>query len=261
MSKIYIQPVEEATFDSFFSYAKENDFNMEIASFAFSDILDSNWMDILKNIQRKLRGFKGEISIHGAFMELVIHSRDKKIREVAKSRIYQNLEIAKMLNAKYIVFHGNFNPFIRHESYVKNWIEQNAIFWSDALGKFDIIVVLENLWEPSPTIFRELLDNVNNNRLKVCFDTGHVNLFSVAPLKEWFDVLGDDIVYMHINDNKGDFDSELIPGEGSINWKSFSKLIEEYRMEPVLVFEVGTLEKADKSIMYFKKNNFYPFNG
>ncbi|OQX93013.1 MAG: hypothetical protein B6D58_00170 [candidate division Zixibacteria bacterium 4484_95] len=261
MSKIYIQPVQEDTFDKFLSYAKENDFNMEIALFAFSDVLDSNWNDILKNIEDKLQGFKGEISLHGAFMELVVHSRDKKIREVAKSRIYQNLEIAETLNAKYIVFHGNFNPLIRQKSYIENWVERNTSFWSDALDKFDIVVVLENLWEPTPAIFRELLDNVNHNRLKVCFDTGHVNLFSKSPFEEWFNVLGDDIVYMHINDNKGDFDSELVPGEGSIDWKSISELIEKYKIAPEIIFEVGTLEKVGKSIRYFKRNKIYPFNG
>lgn len=260
MSKIYVQPVEEDNFDKFLSYAKENDYNMEITSFAYSSVLDSNWKDIFKNIQDKLQGFKGNISLHGAFQELVVHSRDEKIRKVAKDRIYQNLEIAETLNAKYIVFHGNFNPLIRHEAYIKNWLEQNAIFWSDALAKFDIVVVLENLWEPSPAIFRELLDKVNHNRLKVCFDTGHTHIFSEVPLKGWFDLLGEDIVYMHINDNKGDIDRELVPGEGSINWKNFSKLIEKYKLAPEIIFEVGTLENTIQSVKYFKENSIYPFN-
>jgi sugar phosphate isomerase/epimerase len=260
MSRIYIQPPDDDSFDKFLEFAKEYGYNLEIASFAYSQVLDTNWQEILKDTQQKLQGFKGAISLHGAFMELVVHSRDKRIREVAKDRIFQNLEIAKALNAKYIVFHGNFNPLIRHEGYKKNWIEQNAVFWSEVLDKYQIVVLVENLWEPTPELFRELLDQVKSPRLKVCFDTGHANIFSKASLEEWFAVLGGDIVYMHVNDNKGDVDNELAPGEGNINWRKFSDLIEKYRIAPEIVFEVGTLERTIQSLKYFHQKAIYPFN-
>jgi sugar phosphate isomerase/epimerase len=260
MSRIFIQPPDHDSFDTFLSYAKEHGYNLEIASFAYSSVLDSNWQEILIDHQRKLRGFTGTISLHGAFMELIVHSRDKRIREVAKDRIFQNLEIAKALNAKYVVFHGNFNPLIRHENYKKNWSKQNATFWSEVLDKYPIIVLLENLWEAMPEIFKELLNEVNSSRLKICFDMGHANVFSEVSLEEWFAVLGEDIAYMHVNDNKGDFDSELALGEGNIDWRNFSDLIEKYGIAPEIVFEVGTLEKTMQSLKYFQKQNIYPFN-
>jgi len=73
-------------------------------------------------------------------------------------------------------------------------------------------------------------------------------------------VLNKDIPYMHINDNKGDADNELIPGEGAINWKEFSDLIKKCQISPEIVFEVRTLEKTIKSIKYFKENNIYSFS-
>lgn len=260
MSKIFIQPPDHDSFDEFLSYASEHDYNLEIASFAYSRVLDSNWQEILKDYQQKLQGFKGTISVHGTFHDLVIHSRDKKIVEVARERIFQNLQVAEVLNAKYAVFHGNFNPMIGHESYKRNWLEQNARFWSEVLGKCRITVLLENLWEPTPEIFRKLLDEVESLHLQVCFDTGHANLFSRVSLEEWISVLGKDIPYMHINDNKGDVDSELTPGEGTINWEEFSDLIGKHQIDPNIVFEVGTLEKTAQSLKFFKENNIYPFN-
>ncbi len=186
MSKIFVQP-DNTNFDDFLEYAKENDYNMEIASFAFANVLDTSWRKILADYQKKLRDFKGIISIHGAFQDLILHSRDSKISETAKNRYLQNLEIAKALNAKYIVFHGNFNPLINHENYILNWIEQNARFWSDAVSKYDITILIENLWEPSPEIFRKMLDEVNSPHLKICFDTGHANILSTSKqsLEEW----------------------------------------------------------------------------
>ena len=122
MSKIFVQPFLSG-FDDLLTYAKEHSCNIEIASFAFADVLDSGWQNVLEDYKNKLQDFKGIVSVHGAFQDLILHSRDKNISEVAKSRYIQNLEIAKALKAKYIVFHGNFNPLINHESYIRNWIE------------------------------------------------------------------------------------------------------------------------------------------
>jgi sugar phosphate isomerase/epimerase len=164
------------------------------------------------------------------------------------------------LDAKYVVFHGNFNPLIRGERYINNWLERNADFWSGALKKYNVIVLLENLWEPTPEGFRRLLDQVGSPRLKICFDTGHANIFSKVPFKEWFDILNQDIPYVHVNDNKGEVDNELIPGDGIINWHEFTNILEDYQVNPKIVLEVGTLEKTKQSLKYLQMQNIYPFH-
>lgn len=256
---IYVQPPDSNAFDTFLAYAKEHDYNVEVASFAYSRVLDTNWQELVRDHQQKLKGFKGVISLHGAFLDLTIHSRDEKVKEVAKRRILQNLEIADNLNAQYVIFHGNFNPLITHESYKKNWIEQNALFWSEVLGIHQCTILLENLWEPTPDVLRALLDTVRSSRLKICFDTGHAHIFSKVPFEEWISVLREGIVYVHVNDNKGDADNELVPGEGTINWQEFSDLIGKYQIAPEIVFEVGTLEKTVRSLEYFREKRIYPF--
>ena len=82
MSKIFVQPPDDENFDEFLAFAKENGYNMEIASFAYSRVLDSNWQEILQDHQQKLQGFEGIISLHGAFLDLILHSRDKKIADL-----------------------------------------------------------------------------------------------------------------------------------------------------------------------------------
>jgi sugar phosphate isomerase/epimerase len=260
MSKIFLQPPDHRSFDEFLTFARQGGHNLEIACFADPSVLDGNWQEVLDDHRRKLRHFQGTISLHGPFLGLYIHSRDSKIRTVAKERIFQGLEITKELGGKYVVFHGNFIPLIGQESYRKNWIAQNADFWSEILEKYDVTVLLENLWEPAPELFREILEKVSSPRLKICFDTGHANVFSKVPLESWFAVLEDDIVYMHVNDNQGDVDSELVPGEGNIDWPKLSDLIERYQIAPNMVFEVGTLEKTKMSLQYFRERRIYPFN-
>jgi sugar phosphate isomerase/epimerase len=223
-------------------------------------VLDANWREILEDHQRKLEDFDGSISLHGAFMDLTIQSSDKKIREITTERITQNLEIAEALNAQYIVFHGKFNPLIKNEYFRQHWLERNAEFWSEILGRFSVTVLLENLWEPTPEIFRDLLERVGSERLKICFDIAHVHIFSEVPLEEWIDALQDEFVYVHVSDNKGDSDSELAPGEGNIDWGGFSDLVERKGISPAIVFEVRTLEKTRQSVQYFRERNIYPFN-
>jgi sugar phosphate isomerase/epimerase len=260
MSRIFLQPPYQKSFDDFLEYAKRGGHNLEIACFADPDVLDGNWREVMEDHRRKLLHFEGTISLHGPFLGLYIHSRDSRIRQVARDRIFQGMEIARGLGGKYIVFHGSFIPLIRQESYKRNWVAQNADFWSEVLGKYDLTVLLENVWEPNPELFREVLDRVNSPRLKICFDTGHAHIFSKVPFEEWFAVLGDDLVYMHINDNQGDVDNELVPGEGDIDWVELSGLIERYQIAPNMVFEVGTLEKTAASLEYFKENRIYPFD-
>lgn len=257
-SKIFIQP-NNTNFVEFLNYANKTGCNMEIASFAFAKTLDSNWEEILEDYNNKLLDFKGIISIHGSFQDLILHSRDNKISEIAKNRYTLNLDIAKALNSKYIVFHANFNPLIGHESYVKNWIEQNTRFWCDAINKYDITILIENLWEPSPEIFQILVSEVNSLRLKICFDTGHANIFSKVPAEQWFKSLGSNIAYIHVNENKGDVDNELVPGEGTVNWQEFSNNVKKHCNSPEIIFEVGSLDKTKQAIGYFEENKIYPF--
>ena len=108
-------------------------------------------------------------------------------------------------------------------------------------------------------LFRILLDEVNSPRLKICLDTGHANIYSKIPIKDWIGCLGKDIPYMHVDDNLGDIDNHLAAGDGNINWTEFSESIKEADIYPQIVFEGVTLENTMKSIDYFRKEGIYPF--
>ena len=259
MSKVVIQPAH-FSLDTALDIAKRFDYNLEIVAFARAQILDNDWEDLLEEHKNKLRGFKGSISVHGIITDILIHSTDKKIQEISKNRVNHCLEISKALGAQFVVFHGNFNPLLKFERYYRNWVETHTSFWSEVTNKYDFIILLENMWEPTPEIFRTLLDEVNSPRLKICLDTGHANIYSDVPIKNWIDCLGKDIPYIHVDDNLGEIDDHLAVGEGNINWKEFSNSIDVANIYPQIVFEGVTLEKTMKSIDYFRKEGIYPFN-
>ena len=259
MSKVTTQIIHEH-FNETLDVAKRNNYNLEIIDFALSNILDTNWQEILEEYKLKLEDFTGIISVHGVFLDLYINSTDSKTREVAKQRIYHCLDIARELNAYYIVFHGNYIPLVKNEYYLRNWVDYHSRFWSDVIKEYNLVILLENMWEPTPEIFKLLLGEVRSPQLKICLDTGHINVHSEVTLRDWITTLKDDIPYMHINDNLGNADSELPPGEGNIDWQAFSRTLEDENINPQIVFEVDSLENVLKSIDYFQKGRIYPFN-
>ena len=260
MSKIYVQPVILSSFSEFLGFAKKKKCNLEVATFAYSNVYDADWPRTLQEQKEALWSFEGKISMHGVFVDLLIHSSDRKIAEVSRQRIFENLEVAKELKATQIVFHGNFNPLIADAEYSKEWVAKNAGFWSEVLDKYKIRILLENTWEPTPDLFRSLLDQLSSPLFKICFDVGHAKVYSKASIKEWFTSLGGEISYIHMSDNAGETDQHLEIGQGKINWQEFSRLIEEYATDPEIVLELVTLEKTKRALTILEENKIYPFN-
>jgi len=270
VSLIYVQPRiwkskgiaehAEYCFDDFLNFANAYCYNVELGTFAYSEVLDNNWRRVVRGHQRALSTFKGKVSLHGVFQDICIHSNDSKIAKISKQRILRNMDIAQSLDAKYVVFHANFNPFIFSELYRNNWMARNASFWAKILDSYEATVLLENFWEPTPEIFKALLDQVNTPRLKVCLDTGHINAFSKVPFEEWVTKLDERIPYMHFSDNIGDSDQHLGIGCGNIDWQALTAVLEKHKLKPEIVLETETIKKTARSLDYLEKNKCYPFN-
>lgn len=258
-SKIFVQALVHDTFSEFVDFARDHRYNIEIATFAYSNVYETDWQRVLQQQKQKISSFEGKISLHGVFQDVLIHSSDAKIAEVSKERVRSNLEVARELKAAEVVFHGNFSPLVKEEYYRKNWIERNAVFWSEILDEYQVSILLENTWEQTPDMFRNLLDKVNSPRFKICFDVGHANVYSNTPLAEWFASLGKDMPYIHLSDNAGEKDRHLEIGGGKINWQVLSELIKEYGNNPEIVLEVVSTEKTKQSLKYLEENCIYPF--
>jgi sugar phosphate isomerase/epimerase len=270
MSMIYVQPRiwkshgiaehEEYCFCDFLKFAETHGCNIELGTFAYADALDSNWRSLVRGHQSALSTFKGKVAVHGVFQDICIHSSDPKIAKVSKQRILRNMDIAQSLNAKYVVFHANFNPFVYGDLYRSNWIARNASFWKEILDNYEATVLLENFWEPSPEILNALLKEVNMSQLKVCLDTGHVNAFSNVTVEDWVAQLGSQVPYMHFSDNMGKSDQHLEIGCGNINWHALTVALEKNKIAPEVALETETIKKTANSLTYLERNKVYPFN-
>jgi len=259
MDKILIQLTIDNLRD-YENYAGGTDYNFEVVDFAFPNILDSEYISVVKRYKAESRFPEKIIGMHGAFLDLYINSLDSAIKKISQERIIRNLEIAKDLNVKYVVFHTNFFPMIEKESYYRNWVNAHVDFWKEIVGKFKITILLENMWDKNPDGVMDVIEKVNSPYLKILFDTGHANFCSKVPIKNWFEKLGKNIAYIHLNDNTGDVDSEFPAGKGNVNWKEFSSLVKKHCDNPLVCLEVKDLNWVKESIDFLKKNSIYPFS-
>lgn len=259
MSKVYAQALVHPSFSEFVDFAREQGCNLEVATLAYANVFDTDWPRVMDEQRQMIGGLEGKISFHGVFQDLLVHSSDRKIAEVSRERILSSLKAAEVFNATQVVFHGNFNPFVRDEYYKKNWVERNASFWSEVLEKHEVTILLENTWESSSDMFRRLLDRINSPRFRICFDIGHANVYSKVPIREWFAEIGREITYIHISDNSGEKDQHLGIGQGKINWQEFTDIVEENRVNPEIVLELTTLESTKQSLKYLEEKGIYPF--
>jgi sugar phosphate isomerase/epimerase len=176
MSKLYVQPLVHEMLSEFVTFAQKNSYNLELATFAYANVYDTDWDQAVKVHKEQLSGFSGQVSLHGVYRDILIHSHDAKIAAVSQERIQGSVDVAKALDAQKIVFHGSVNPLVLDEWYRKNWLEKNAAFWEHILCQYSGTVLIENVWEPNPEILRSLLDMVDSPRLKICLDVAHAHV-------------------------------------------------------------------------------------
>jgi len=227
-----------------------------------TDLLDHGWRQVLDQHKALLKNFEGDIAIHGAFLDMSPASADKRVVALTRERFMLNLDIAAELGARTVVFHTQFlpqvyRPVIGGPDYRVRWTRGQVEFWGtmvEEAAKRELVIALENMWEPNASIIGDVLDQVDSPHLGACLDVGHVYLFSdYLPLKMWIDQLSHRLVHCHLNNHKGTFDEHLaldLPG-GVIDYnRDVLPLLRALPNPPALVLEIDEIEYLESSLRY-----------
>jgi len=261
MTTILVQP-KKLNFISYNKVVSSNELGYEIVELSKPEILNDTFSYLkVENFYKDiLSGFNGKVTFHGAFIDLRVNSPDRLIRMASEKRIRSSFESAIKLNSSRIIFHSGYNPVIKNVYYRNNFVNKSINFWAKMIEEYDIEVSLENMWDQTPNVLESIVSSVSNNKLSVCFDIGHFNVFSKVSLGNWIKTLSPYINQIHFSDNLGDSDSHLEIGVGKIDWKNASKYFEIFTRETDITIEVPEVTGLIKSISYLKKNEIYPFN-
>ena len=84
----------------------------------------------------------------------------------------------------------------------------------------------------------EIIQKLNRENLGIVLDTGHMNLVNELP-QDSIDILGDRLLQIHINDNDGKQQQNLVPGEGIFRFNDFLQSLMESGFEGNISAELG----------------------
>lgn len=222
---------------------------IEIQDFTEPNLNEREIRSILKKYKAAFQDFEGIRSLHGPFLDLKPSSPDLKIREVSYERYLNAIKYADELDMDFVVFHSQINPYLNEPSLKKLNNVQNKEFWDRILDEINFkgTILIENIFEESPEMLKEYIDEIDRPNIKINLDIGHAKLGKVS-LEEWIAVLKDDVAYMHIHTNDGIIDQHQTPSKEEI--RKLYKLLEKYNLNPVLSLEYDTENLTDEISKY-----------
>ncbi|MDR7855759.1 sugar phosphate isomerase/epimerase [Tissierella sp.] len=227
---------------------KELNMSIEIQDFTEPNLLVSELAIAIAVYKEKLKDFNDIRALHGPFLDLKPASPDKLIREISYNRYLNTINIAKELDIDYLIFHSQISPYLNQPSLRKLNNLQSKEFWRKILNEvpdFNGIILLENIFEETPLMLKELVETIDLPNIKINLDIGHAKLGKVS-LEEWIKELKDYIFYIHVHSNDGLYDDHQSPTDEEI--KNLYCLLDKYSLNPILSLEyqVDNLEKEIK---------------
>lgn len=190
------------------------------------DLYKMNDMDF-ENYLRRLGETAKQNGVHiwQAHGKWPVNDQTESGRRETIDLFIKGIKGCNYLDCRYFVIH----PFMPYGWYdgqnADSVFDMNVKMLSELMPyarKFGVCVCVENLPFPEVAISRteevkKLVQKINDPHCKVCFDTGHANVFH-NDIASDISLLGEDLACLHVHDNKGNWDQHLIPYQGNIKW-------------------------------------------
>jgi len=228
------------TLEDFIPLAEKYDVGIEVA-ISFEDLDSFNGYEKLKNIP---------VTVHAPFFDVNIASFNRFVSDKSVEIMQKTVQICNLLNAKNVVFHHNYSPFVynfNEDDYCRRFVEnfEKVI----ALRGDDLFISFENVFETNASIGKKIVDAIQKDYVGFCFDCGHFNLFSEITIEEWIEQWNGKIFEFHLHNNYGYRDDHNSLQLGNIDVKKLLSL----QQVNFYTIENRNLEDTEQSIIYLKQ--------
>lgn len=229
---------------------------LEIHTFSDPALLATNGdlRRVVAAYEEQLAGFEGVLGFHGAFYDMVSASVDPDVVALTLKRYRKNVEVARHLGGRYVIFHTNYMGGFKLANYRAGWHRRQVAFWRsfmEELGERGVNVLLENMWADEPSIIIDILEAVGHPRLRACLDVGHVHLFSELPVEVWIDAMEPYLYCCHVNNHDGRLDLHWSLDQGIIDYPPILEKLQELARPPLITLEMSDWETIAASLRYF----------
>lgn len=230
---------------------QETGMGVESIEFSIAENLDDLSKTLLSYEKRLEKMECEKLLLHGPFLDLNPVSYDLSIRKVTMERYEEAYQAAKVLGAKKIVYHTCYVP----DFYLLiGWAERMAEFYREFLYEKDdsIEIVMENVLDRIPQPMVEVAEKIEHPSFGLCLDVGHANCYSKVSCDEWFQTEKKYLKHLHLHDNKGDRDSHLPLGTGTVSSNIVREILREEKVKTCTI-ECSTQEAVLASFYGAKK--------
>lgn len=140
--------------------------------------------------------------------------------------VRRNFRSAQILGIRYMVVHPIFQSPDGHiYENADEFLAVNQKAFEPLVTEaadYGLTLLSENLlWGASipPALQSELVDRIGSPHFGWCFDTGHAHRCGLSSTS--LIDLPHPPLSLHVQDNHGEHDEHLLPGDGTIDWKEF----------------------------------------
>jgi len=211
----------------------------------------------LESLRQDLREQAIPVTCHLPYIDLRLGSRDPKVHEYARDCLQYGLEMAADLRTRLAVLHVGYSSHIppkRKDEWRERYIDSLQELVASAEEE-EIILALENTYEPDGAVIRDILETVNSPWLRFCADLGHAACFSRMAPEEWVESFKDQIVLLHFHDNDGQDDLHNPCGDGVVGYEPVFEALKSADVSCAVVLEVPE-DGWDPSITHLKQIGF-----
>jgi sugar phosphate isomerase/epimerase len=185
------------------------------------------------------------VSFHAPFAERIdITSLNEAERETAVHELISACQAAAIIGCEHVVLHpGPEREGRPHEEEFLQRMHHAATALNRVAARcceLGIQLLLENMLPH--LLFGHvrdmmyLLGEISTCNVGTCLDTGHAHLARETGMV--IQKLSGHLKLIHVNDNRGDWDAHLPPGEGSIDWSWFISELRRNEFHGALVLEL-----------------------
>ena len=176
----------------------------------------------------------------GDFLDISLPVREARPQMLARHRL--NLQLVRDFGVDTCTFHLGtpVHPGYKLEAY-RDAVRDSLEHLLPEAERLGITFCIENVCNPVSTVKEILmyLKEFPSPSLGVCYDSGHANIMEKGKpfpdcqcYRAWRDfgevqwaedtlgTLHDHVVNCHLHDNQGFLDTHILPGQGTVDWKT-----------------------------------------
>ncbi len=211
----------------------------------------------LEELERELRDRQISAFCHLPFHGLHLSCADPRVMAYSREVLMEGLEIGTILGCKVAVLHSGFSNHVR-PAHIPEWKDRLITSLRDLVSLAEdeeIVLAIENAYEPDSTVLKEVLDAIDSKWLRFCIDLGHAACFSRVAPEEWINEFKDHLISLHVHDNEGMEDEHLACGRGVVGYDEVYRALEGINASCNITLEVSD-EDIFPSIDHLKEVGF-----